>query len=101
MEPVEVRIRAFLGQELGALGRFDRVVMNPPFEKRQDEHHALYAAQTLRAGGRLVAIVTHRAAEALKPAGFTKVADLESGTFQGSEAIRQTGVRSCIVVYDA
>jgi len=43
---------------LGVSRRFDRVVMNPPFEKGQDMAHVLQAFHTnLKPGGRLVAIV--------------------------------------------
>ena len=46
---------------------FDAIVMNPPFEKRQDEKHvrALYESR-LAPGGRLVALVTPRAAGELR-----------------------------------
>lgn len=38
--------------------KFDRVVMNPPFNKsRADIHHVLHAFKFLKAGGRLVAIM--------------------------------------------
>lgn len=37
---------------------FDRIVMNPPFEKNQDIDHVLHAFDLLRPGGRLVAIVS-------------------------------------------
>lgn len=37
---------------------YDRVVMNPPFSKRQDIAHILHAFKFLRPGGRLVAIAS-------------------------------------------
>ena len=38
--------------------KFDRVVMNPPFNKaRADIHHVLHAFKFLKKGGRLVAIM--------------------------------------------
>lgn len=40
------------------IGRFDRVVMNPPFSKRQDVAHVTLAASLLRPGGKLVAIMS-------------------------------------------
>jgi ParB/RepB/Spo0J family partition protein len=36
---------------------FDRVVMNPPFEKQADIDHVLHAWQFVKAGGRLVSIM--------------------------------------------
>ncbi len=38
------------------LGTFDRIVMNPPFTKKQDVKHILRALSLLRSGGVLVAI---------------------------------------------
>jgi predicted RNA methylase len=40
------------------LGFFDRVVMNPPFARRQDILHVEHALRFLRPGGRLVALVS-------------------------------------------
>ncbi len=37
---------------------FDRVVMNPPFTRRQDIHHVRHAFRFLRVGGRLAAVMT-------------------------------------------
>lgn len=37
--------------------QFDRVVMNPPFTKKQDLKHVAHALKFLKPGGRLVAIV--------------------------------------------
>lgn len=37
---------------------FDRVVMNPPFSRDQDVRHVRHAAQFLKPGGRLVAIMS-------------------------------------------
>ena len=36
---------------------YDRIVMNPPFSKRQDIHHVLHAAGFLKPGGRLVSVM--------------------------------------------
>ena len=38
--------------------KFDRIVMNPPFEKRQDIAHVQYAFNQLKVGGILVTIVS-------------------------------------------
>ncbi|MGX7708002.1 methyltransferase [Methylobacterium sp. Gmos1] len=40
------------------LRQFDRVVMNPPFTRDQDIAHVRHAAQFLKPGGRLVAIMS-------------------------------------------
>ena len=40
------------------LGRFDRIVMNPPFERGQDRDHVRHAIGFLKPGGRLVAIMS-------------------------------------------
>ena len=37
---------------------FDRVVMNPPFSKQQDMHHVIHAANFLKPGGILVAVMS-------------------------------------------
>lgn len=47
----------FLALTFADLGTFDRVVMNPPFAKRQAEAHVLHAFSFLKPGGRLVAIM--------------------------------------------
>jgi hypothetical protein len=40
-------------------GQFDRVIMNPPFEKQQDIKHVMHAFdRNLKPGGRLVAVVS-------------------------------------------
>ncbi len=38
--------------------RYDRIIMNPPFEKRQDTRHITHALDLLAPGGRLVAIAS-------------------------------------------
>ena len=42
----------------GALGLFDRIVMNPPFAKQADIDHVLHAWSFLKPGGRLVSIMS-------------------------------------------
>jgi 16S rRNA G1207 methylase RsmC len=39
-------------------GRFERIVMNPPFEQRQDVAHVMHAYRLLSPGGRLAAITS-------------------------------------------
>ena len=38
--------------------RFDRVLMNPPFEEGQDRRHVQHAYELLKPGGRLVAVMS-------------------------------------------
>jgi phospholipid N-methyltransferase len=38
--------------------RFDRIVMNPPFEHQQDIDHVLHAYDLLKSGGQLIAIMS-------------------------------------------
>ncbi len=52
-----VHNRDFLECTPDELGRFDRIVMNPPFSKGQDIDHVRHAVQFLKPGGRLVAIM--------------------------------------------
>lgn len=52
---------------------FDRVVMNPPFERQQDIHHVLHALKFLKPGGKLVSIMS---------AGFTFRDDRRSCQFR-------------------
>lgn len=58
----------FLEQN-GNLGKFDRIIMNPPFENGADIKHILYALTFLKPGGRLVAICANgpRQNEVLRP----------------------------------
>jgi phospholipid N-methyltransferase len=42
----------------GAIGRFDRIVMNPPFAEGQDIAHVRHAFEHLQPGGRLVAVMS-------------------------------------------
>jgi hypothetical protein len=43
----------------GELGKFDRVVMNPPFDHGADIKHVEHARKFLKPGGRLVAVVAN------------------------------------------
>jgi hypothetical protein len=93
-------------QRLEPYGRFDRVVMNPPFSKGQDIDHVWQAWGLLRPGGRLIAIMsggtTFRSdrkatafrAELVEPHG--RVEELPEGSFKESG----TGVRTVLVVLD-
>lgn len=84
--------------------RFDRVAMNPPFEKRQDEKHVRAALALLRSGGRLVSVMSPRGAEAIRdeyrnvPGWSAVVEELPEGSFTGPGAFRTTGVRASLVI---
>lgn len=85
---------------------FDRVCMNPPFEKRQDVKHVLKAFSMLKSGGKLASImsagVTFREDKMGKEfRDFVKsrngrIIDLPKGSFKESG----TGVNTVIVVMD-
>lgn len=48
----------FLAETPEGLGRFDRIVMNPPFDLGRDVDHVSHALGFLKPGGRLVAIMS-------------------------------------------
>jgi predicted RNA methylase len=83
---------------------FDRVVMNPPFEKQGDIDHVLHAFDMLKPGGRLVSVmsagITFR--EDRKAKGFREFLELMGGFVlplpEGSFRESGTGVNSCIIV---
>lgn len=79
----------------GNLGRFDRIVMNPPFGNAADIKHVTAAAALLAEGGRLVAICANgpRQNDQLKPlASYWE--PLPAGTFAG------TNVNSVLMVIE-
>ncbi|MGB7735881.1 MAG: hypothetical protein WBL72_19550, partial [Thermoguttaceae bacterium] len=98
------------GEVSAEMQQFDRVLMNPPFEKGQDGDHIQYAYKLLRPGGRLVAIMSATAArkqnrrnkefaEFLDTVGAT-VEPIDAGAFAGQDAFRRTGVSCCLVTID-
>jgi 16S rRNA G1207 methylase RsmC len=81
-------------------GRFDRVVMNPPFANGQDIEHILHARSLLLPRGRLVALCAGgpRQAQRLKPlvdACGGAWQELPAGTFEG------TDVRAVLLTIEA
>jgi protein-L-isoaspartate O-methyltransferase len=95
--------------EMPAAGEFDRVLMNPPFEKQQDIDHVRRAFDHLKPGGRLVAIVGAGAfsrgnrkatefREWLDRSG-AMVEDL-NGAFSTPDAFRRTAVAAKLVTID-
>lgn len=81
-------------QRLGGL--FDRVIMNPPFQRGTDIKHIRHAITLLNEGGRLVAICANgpKQRKHLQPIA-TEWHDLPSGSFK-SEG---TNVETAIFVY--
>ncbi|MBO8161344.1 MAG: hypothetical protein H0Z24_06870 [Thermosipho sp. (in: Bacteria)] len=90
-------------------GKYDKIIMNPPFEKGQDIEHVMYAYENnLKPGGRLVAIMSEgpffRSDKKSKEfrewlekvGGYSE--KLPEGTFKESD--RKTGVNTRIVVID-
>ncbi len=89
--------------------RFDKIIMNPPFERLQDIDHVRHAYSLLKPGGRLVAIMAGNKGE-----GSTrqKIKDFRNwleeigayteenpeGAFKS--AFRSTGVRTIMVAID-
>lgn len=73
-------------------GRFDRVVMNPPFSKGQDVEHVTHALRFLKPGGVLVAIMlpTWQTSKRVKAVDFRgrlgdhEVEPIEAGAFKSS-----------------
>lgn len=91
-------------------GKYDRIIMNPPFEKGADIDHVRHAYDLLRPGGRVISIMCEGPffRSDTKSNEFRNWFDdlggeyikLDPGSFQGSEAFRQTGVNSRMVVLD-
>lgn len=86
----------FLEMQRPQLGTFDRILMNPPFEKGSDIRHIKHALTLLNPGGRLVAICAdgprQRAALELLAETWEP---LPSGTFTESG----TGVNVVLAVF--
>lgn len=81
----------------GDLGKFDKVVTNPPFDHGSDIRHIEHALTFLNPGGRLVAICANgpRQREALQSRA-THWEDLPAGTFKE----QGTTVNTALVVID-
>lgn len=93
---------------LEVTGTYDKIVMNPPFEKNQDIDHVTHAFnENLNSGGRLVAITSSHFTfandkksqafrELVKANGYYE--NLPEGSFK--ESRRSTGVNTCLVVLE-
>lgn len=88
-------------------GEYDRIVMNPPFENGQDQQHVKKAYESLKPGGKLVAVVGAGVGnDRAKPfrdwleANGGSIEDLPEGSFAGNDAFRQTGVNTKLVTIE-
>lgn len=91
-------------------GQYDRIIMNPPFENRQDVAHVRHAFEQLKPGGKLVAIMGAGVfgGSSKKDQEFRdwldeqggEVEDMPEGSFNGADAFRKTGVNTRMVVID-
>lgn len=91
-------------------GKYDRVIMNPPFENGMDIDHVRHAFDSLKPGGRVVAIMSEGSfgRSDKKATAFREWLDgigglsekLDAGSFTGAKAFRQTGVSTRIVTID-
>ncbi len=96
--------------DLGQNARFDRILMNPPFEHLTDIDHIQRAYEHLRPGGRIVCLMSESPffRSDRKAADFRAWLEevngyaekLEEGSFKGAESFRQTGINSRMVIID-
>lgn len=84
-------------QQNGNLGRFDKILMNPPFTGGADIKHIRHAMQFMEPGGRLVAICANgpRQREALEPISSAWV-ELGAGAFKESG----TGINTALLTIE-
>ena len=87
----------FLQQSPELLGRFDSIIMNPPFKQWRDIKHIEHARTFLAPGGRLVALCAAgpRQHERLRPLATTWE-ELPAGSFKGEG----TGVNVALLTID-
>ena len=87
--------------------KYDRIIMNPPFENFQDIDHVKHAYDLLKPGGKLVAIMGAGVKNSRKKAvefrqwideAGSYIEDLPDGSFKTSE--RQTGVATVMVTIE-
>lgn len=103
-DAVRVRANLRIGDFMEArYDDIDRVVMNPPFSKRQDVEHVTRAFSMLAPGGRLVSVVSGSAVHRIDKRGLEFAAlvkqygsyyDLPNGAFKESGA----NMRASVVV---
>jgi hypothetical protein len=85
---------------------YDRVVMNPPFDRLRDVDHVHHALRFLRPGGRLVAIMSQSAefSEERKAVAFRAEVEAWGGRWrdlpEGSFRELGTNVNTCLLTVD-
>jgi 16S rRNA G966 N2-methylase RsmD len=94
--------------QIGNHIKFDRIIMNPPFEKGQDVEHIMHAYNTfLEEEGILVSVAsngvmsnTQKKYEVFRELVFShgEFVTLDGPQFKGSDAFRSTGVSTCLIV---
>jgi protein-L-isoaspartate O-methyltransferase len=82
----------------GNLGKFDRVIMNPPFENGSDIKHIQHARTFLKPGGRLVALCANGSRQR---AAFMDIAEHWEDLPEGSFKNQGTGVNVALMVLTA
>ncbi len=103
---LSVEFTDFLSHE----GKYDRILMNPPFENGQEMDHVRHAYECLAPGGRLVSVMSEgpffredRKAQEFRTwfeqCGGESVV-LPEDSFATAEAFRHTGVRTRLVVLE-
>lgn len=75
--------------------KYDRILMNPPFERKQAIKHVEHAYKLLNPGGRLVAIMPVNHAQELDIQ--CDIQALPDNCFNNNEAFRRTGVSVAMV----
>jgi type I restriction-modification system DNA methylase subunit len=96
-----------ISSNAGRSGKFDRVIMNPPFANQADIAHVTHALKFLNYGGRLVAImsagVSFRGDR--KATGFREMVEKLGGVIEplpeGSFKEAGTSVNAVMVTLDA
>lgn len=99
----------FCGQVFPATAQlYDRIVMNPVFERGQDGEQVQRVFSRLKPGGILVALTStgpfyrsdnkSQAFRAFCEANDAETIDVEAGAFTGVDAFKQTGVPTKIVI---
>jgi protein-L-isoaspartate O-methyltransferase len=99
LQAVEVIPGDFLEIDAGSIGKFDTIVMNPPFASGSDVRHITHALTMLKPGGRLVAICANgpRQQAILRPLAEARGGEWENlplGTFKDEG----TGVNTALVM---
>lgn len=91
-------------------GKYDRIIMNPPFEKGQDMDHIRHAFSMLKPGGRVVSIICEgvffrsdkktKDFRAWMQQNESHSEKLPDGSFTGPGCLIQTGVAARVIVLD-